>query len=281
MTTPPLPPFGDSSFERPDRGVPPSVQFPEGAAGDEPNPLLVIAEVLLAVILVFFLIVTPLVGLFGLLPDTETSADAAATGALSIILSLGVYQLILAAYPWLFEYRRGRSIKEFLRFDLSWPEDLGFGIIMFIFCFLGAQGITYAISQAVGLDDSDSASNTGILEDNRGSWILFVVIFFVVVGAPLAEELLFRGFIMRYLEKFFGVVFAVVASSIIFAIPHWQPDASWQESAVLLGALAFVGLVLAIGAMVTKRLGAAIIAHALFNATGTFVTLFWPTSTSS
>jgi len=44
---------------------------------------------------------------------------------------------------------------------------------------------------------------------------------------------------------------------------------------VLLSALAFVGLVLAIGAIQTNRLGPAIIGHALFNLAGTIITLYW------
>ena len=103
--------------------------------------------------------------------------------------------------------------------------------------------------------------------------MLVAIILLVVVGAPLVEELLFRGLILRNLQRWFGATFAIVASSVLFAIPHWQPDATWQETTVLLTALGMVGLVLAIGAVMTNRLGPSVIAHFFFNAAGTIITL--------
>jgi len=117
--------------------------------------------------------------------------------------------------------------------------------------------------------NSDDASNTDILIDNKGSIWIIGVVFLVVVGAPLAEELLFRGLILRVLQKSFGSIFAVIASSILFAIPHWQPGATWQETTVLLTALGVVGMTLAIGAVLTNRLGPSVIAHFFFNGAST------------
>ena len=171
-------------------------------------------------------------------------------------------------------YERSASTEEDWRFVSSLPNDIFIGMLLAIGCFVGAQAATFGAAALVGLEDTDDASNTDILVDNQDSAWIIGVIFLVVVGAPLVEELLFRGLILRILQKSFGNLFAIVASSVLFAIPHWQPDASWQETVVLLSALAAVGLVLAIGAVATDRLGPSVIAHFLFNATGTFITLF-------
>jgi len=183
------------------------------------------------------------------------------------------FQIMQGAYPWLVSRRKGLGLGPDWKFAVSLPGDLGRGLLLAVGCLIGAQVATVGVALLVGLEDSNDASNTDILVDNQNSPWLIGVIFLVVIGAPLAEELLFRGLILRVLQKSFGKVLAVIVSSALFALPHWQAGASWQETAVLLTALGVVGLVLAIGAIVTDRLGPSIIAHFLFNAMGTILTL--------
>ena len=185
-----------------------------------------------------------------------------------------IFQALQFAYPWLVSLKKGLGIETDWRFVSQLPADIFAGMVMAIGCFLGAQAATLVAAALVGLDDTNDASNTDILVDNQSSAWIIGIIFLIVVGAPLVEELLFRGLILRILENSFGSVFAIIASSVLFAIPHWQFDASWQETVVLLSALGVVGLVLAIGAVVTDRLGPCVIAHFIFNATGTTITLF-------
>lgn len=237
---------------------------------------LLFVEIFLAALLFFALFVSPILGaLFDLFADgAEPSVgEVAETSVFAIfILTLG-FQIIQGCFPWIHSRRRGFTIAQDWHFHSELPGDLAAGAIIAIGCFVGAQFATLGMAWLVGLKDADEASNTDILVDNQDSPWIIAVILLVVVGAPLAEELLFRGFLLRTLQRHFGSIFAIVVSSLLFAIPHWQPDASWQETVVLLSALAVVGLALAIGAVVTDRLGPAIIAHFLFNATGTLITL--------
>lgn len=262
------------------KGVPPRPPAsPMSPSGNPPSRagsdvVLFIVEALLGLFLLFALIISPLLALiFGTSSSNGSGATAPALSAGAIIFSLIVFQTIQGVYPWLVEFRRGRKLDERLRFESNLPADIGIGLILAIVCFIGAQVTTLVAGALVGLDDTDSASNTDILEDNQGSLLLVAIIFFVVVGAPLVEELLFRGLILRNLQRWFGPAVAIVASSLLFAIPHWQPSATWQETTVLLTALGVVGLVLAIGAVLTNRLGPSVIAHFLFNAAGTVITL--------
>jgi len=82
---------------------------------------------------------------------------------------------------------------------------------------------------------------------------------FLVVGAPLVEELFFRGMLQRALGRRFGPVWAVAVSSLIFGLTHYQP-------VQLLGLVAF-GVVLGTMALRTGRLGLGIVTHGAFNAT--------------
>ena len=88
----------------------------------------------------------------------------------------------------------------------------------------------------------------------------FVVLaLLVVLGAPVAEELFFRGLLLRSAERRFGMRWALAISSVAFAASHFQ--------LVQFPGLALVGLVFGILVVRTGRLGPAIAAHIAFNAT--------------
>lgn len=95
-----------------------------------------------------------------------------------------------------------------------------------------------------------------------------VVVFFLMVGigAPIAEELFFRGLVLQSLLKRFGTGWAVLGSSVLFSATHFQ--------ALQFPALAAVGAVFALLVVKTGRLGPAILAHMAFNI-ATVVTLVW------
>ncbi len=92
-----------------------------------------------------------------------------------------------------------------------------------------------------------------------------ILVLFVVVGAPLVEELFFRGLVLRSLQRRVGAVAAILLCGVLFGLAHPQPlDA--DALALLMVSLAAFGAVLAVLAVRTGRLGAPIVAHATFNA---------------
>ena len=93
---------------------------------------------------------------------------------------------------------------------------------------------------------------------------LAILILIAVVGAPLVEELFFRGLLLRSIEKRLGVVGAVVGSSVFFGLAHPQ-DLPAKAQIMIIVALAAFAVALATLAVKTRRLGASIIAHATFN----------------
>jgi membrane protease YdiL (CAAX protease family) len=92
-----------------------------------------------------------------------------------------------------------------------------------------------------------------------GAWKLALVAI-VVIGAPLVEELVYRGLLQGAFIRRLNDWLAVVAVAAIFALIHFKP-------VEYPGLFAF-GLVVGICAWRTGRLGLGIITHVAFNATG-------------
>lgn len=96
-----------------------------------------------------------------------------------------------------------------------------------------------------------------LLDNTVGSRaVLYLVI---IVGAPIAEELFFRGLLLRSLARHFDDTVAIVMSALVFSLSHFKP--------AQIPGLFVVGTVLAIVSRRTGRLGPAIVAHMAFNAT--------------
>ena len=91
----------------------------------------------------------------------------------------------------------------------------------------------------------------------HGGWGIALFVVIVVIGAPLAEELFFRGLVLRAIEKRFTIGWAVAGSAVIFGATHFE--------ALQFVALAAAGLVFAALVVRTDRLGPAIVAHMTFN----------------
>lgn len=97
-----------------------------------------------------------------------------------------------------------------------------------------------------------------------GGQLIFILI--VVIGAPLAEELFFRGLWLRSSMRRLGTWAGLALTSLIFAASHTQT--------LQFPALAAAGAAFGYLAIRTGRLGPSVAAHMAFNATST-VTLLW------
>lgn len=97
---------------------------------------------------------------------------------------------------------------------------------------------------------SDSAS---------GAWVI-VLVAVVVVGAPLIEELVYRGLVQQGLANSLGATRAWCVAAVLFAAIHFAP-------VEFPGLLAFA-LVLGWCYRRTSRLGLSVVTHMAFNAAG-------------
>ena len=85
-----------------------------------------------------------------------------------------------------------------------------------------------------------------------------------VVAAPIVEELVFRGLIMRGLRSVFPAWLAVGLQGVLFGAAHFDPVRGMGNIG-LVAILSAVGIVLGGSAYLVRRLAPTMIAHALFN----------------
>jgi membrane protease YdiL (CAAX protease family) len=123
---------------------------------------------------------------------------------------------------------------------------------------VGVRLLYWPIFWLSDLDADDVSESARELVDSAAGAGILVLVLVVVVGAPLAEELFFRGLLLRALDRRWGIGVAVVGSTLVFAVSHFQ--------GVQLPALVMFGAVAGVLAARTGRLGTAILCHAGFNA---------------
>jgi membrane protease YdiL (CAAX protease family) len=118
--------------------------------------------------------------------------------------------------------------------------------------------LLYWILSAV-VDTSSVSEPAERLTDRAEGVGVALLVVLVVVGAPIIEELFFRGLLLRSIEARWSDSLALVASSILFGLAHFE--------LLQLPALVMFGLVAGYCAQRTGRLGMSIWAHVGFNAT--------------
>jgi membrane protease YdiL (CAAX protease family) len=116
-----------------------------------------------------------------------------------------------------------------------------------------------ALWPATFTDDRLQENARDLVDQATGASALVLVVL-IVVGAPVVEELFYRGLLQRSLAARFNDSLVVVGVAALFALVHFRP-------VEFPGLFAF-GLVVGICALLTGRLGMAIVTHMAFNATG-------------
>ncbi len=118
--------------------------------------------------------------------------------------------------------------------------------------------VLYRILSIV-VDTSSVSEPAERLTDRAEGLGVALLVVLVVVGAPIIEELFFRGLLLRSIQARWSDSLALVASSILFGLAHFE--------LLQLPALVMFGLVAGYLAQRTGRLGMSIWAHVGFNAT--------------
>jgi uncharacterized protein len=109
--------------------------------------------------------------------------------------------------------------------------------------------------------DDDALSETANdLIDRADGGLIVVLFLLVVIGAPVVEEVVYRGLLQRPLLDRLPAVPVVLGVAALFAVIHFRP--------VEYPGLFVAGLVFGVCAWRTGRIGMAVVAHVAFNATG-------------
>jgi membrane protease YdiL (CAAX protease family) len=154
------------------------------------------------------------------------------------------------------------TLAEDFGFRGRWP-DLGVGLLVALAVqLLVLPAIAYLLRPLLG-EPEVSGPVEELLDKAQGVAFLGLILS-VAVGAPLVEELFFRGLLLRSLQRRMGNAPAVVLSAIAFGIAH---GSALPVDAVVLVmiSLTVFGAILAMLAIRTGRLGPSIVAHSVFN----------------
>lgn len=131
---------------------------------------------------------------------------------------------------------------------------------------LAVPALYWVLFRVIGEQDVSAEARrlTDRATDPVGVVLLFLI---VAVGAPVAEELFFRGLTQRaFRKRGLRWGWAVLATAVVFGASHLQP--------LQFPALVLAGVVFGVLAERTGRLGPAIWAHVGFNAAAAGVLLF-------
>lgn len=131
---------------------------------------------------------------------------------------------------------------------------------------VAAAGLVAALvvqSVLSAINESYVGSNTGFVEDQAGSLVGAIAVgVSTLIGAPILEELFFRGLLQRALARLRSA--AVIVQALVFGLVHTTPGEGLGNIGIVLG-LATFGSVLGLAVRRWGRLGPAIIGHAMFN----------------
>lgn len=138
--------------------------------------------------------------------------------------------------------------------------DLGWGPVVYLCC-LVAQITVGIIVTVFGIP---TEGNIGEVDEIDGARVIAIVMLTVVV-APIAEEIIFRGVIMRGLRSVMGAVPTVAVQAVVFGAVHFNPALGTGNIGLVI-VLSAVGAVLGGAAYLFRRILPSMIAHAILNA---------------
>jgi membrane protease YdiL (CAAX protease family) len=122
-----------------------------------------------------------------------------------------------------------------------------------------------AVASTVFAGSRFAGSNTQIISGQKGDGAGFVIVTLIVaLGAPFFEELFFRGLVRTALATRLGPGRAIVAQGVLFGLAHYEPSNGWGNVSVI-ATIAALGMILGYTALRTRRLGAGMVGHGLFN----------------
>lgn len=139
--------------------------------------------------------------------------------------------------------------------------DLGWGPLIWLSTAI-ATGVSVGIMEALDVPYRGNLEAQAVGSPERTAVISLVLS--AVVFAPIIEESIFRGAVMRGLLSKVHPVLAIVFQGALFGAAHFQPDYG-KEAIGLVIALTVAGIGFGLGCYLTRRLGPVIIAHAVFN----------------
>ena len=139
--------------------------------------------------------------------------------------------------------------------------DLGWGPVIW----LGAIAAQVAVGAVVVALGVPLVGNTGGINEIRAdrTYVVSLVVT-AVIAAPIVEEMVFRGVVMRGLSSRLPLVAVIVLQGLLFGLAHVDPVRGSGNVGLVL-VLAGVGVAFGVAVTLLGRIGPSIVAHAIFN----------------
>lgn len=174
----------------------------------------------------------------------------------SFLLFLSAMGGMVFAVPFVLgiaKLKKGSIFKEYFSLNGFTTKTLGFSILVFILLYIA---IGLFINTMGAKEIPDFMMNL----EYPSLWTKIALLVAVVVAAPIVEEVIFRGFLLKgFSQTFMGVHGAVFVSSALWAVIHVQYEM------VYLIAIFLIGLVFGYARIMSNSLYIPMIMHALMN----------------
>ena len=191
------------------------------------------------------------------------AAGLPSNGAAILLGSAVLPWIGFGLWPWLTTRLQGNGARIDLGFAFK-PIDLAWGALGGALCLVLGTVAAEITQRLVG--DFGSAAGDAVSNADVADWVIIAFALAALIGAPLFEELCFRGLAFAAVARWTSarglpaVPWATVVSALLFTLIHFEP--------VRFGVLLVIGLVLSWLRARTGRVGASVIAHALNNLWG-------------
>lgn len=139
--------------------------------------------------------------------------------------------------------------------------DAGWGPVTWIACLI-SEIVIGTIVVGFDIPFTSNVKHVDEIHVDRGYVVSLLVV--AVVAAPICEEIVFRGVVMRGLLSSTNWVFAVLMQGILFGMAHFDPVRGVGNIGLIM-VLSGVGCVLGGAAYLVRRLAPTMIAHGLIN----------------
>ncbi|CAA6817016.1 MAG: Unknown protein [uncultured Sulfurovum sp.] len=172
---------------------------------------------------------------------------------LLFLSAMGGTLVVLPLVIGLIKLKKGSVIKEYLNLYGFTAKTLGLSIVAFILLYMGVG----LLIDAMGAKETpDFMLNL----EYPTLWTKLALLVAVVIAAPIVEELIFRGFLLKgFSQTFMGVHGAILVTSGFWAVIHLQYETPY------LIAIFVIGIVFGYARVITNSLYIPMIMHALMN----------------
>ncbi|MCU0279044.1 MAG: CPBP family intramembrane metalloprotease [Candidatus Nanopelagicales bacterium] len=213
-----------------------------------------------------FLIAVALWLIFSVVSGVPILMAQEGSAAFAWLLLVGVVLpwLGMAGWPWLVSRLRGNGIRLDFGLRVRWA-DVGWGLLFGVAALIAASVIAAGLTALFGEFDSSAGEVAANLDDFPVARFFFALA--VGFGAPIVEELCYRGLLLTsLLKRGMSRWLAVVITAALFAAMHLEP--------IRFALLFAIGLILGWARVHRNNTTTAIVAHMTNNLPGAVGILF-------